>query len=79
MSSVPLGLSATTQVIDLTGNSLNLLPANVFLDRGLVNLQRIFLADCHLGKFTRESVIAYCECCCVACWFDWPGYPLLNT
>lgn len=50
LGSVPVGLASTTQVIDLSGNSLNHLPANVFLERGLVNLQRIFLVDCHLRK-----------------------------
>ena len=48
--SVPVGLAATTQVIDLSGNSLNVLPPNVFLDRGIINLQRISLVDCNLGR-----------------------------
>lgn len=47
---VPLGLVGTTQVVDLSGNSLHTLPANVFLERGLTNLQRIYLVDCQLRK-----------------------------
>ena len=54
--SVPQGLAPTTQVIDLSGNSLNQLPPNVFLDRGLVNLQRIFMVNCQLGKCTINFV-----------------------
>lgn len=48
--SIPSGLSPTTQVIDLTGNVLTQIPPNIFVQRGLINLQRIYLANCHLGK-----------------------------
>ena len=50
LTALPVGLDSGTQVIDLTGNSLSLLPSNVFLERGLINLQRIHLVDCSLGK-----------------------------
>lgn len=52
LASVPVGLVSTTQVVDLSGNSLHALPANVFLERGLINLQRIYLVDCQLRKWT---------------------------
>ncbi|KAI2809037.1 Leucine-rich repeat-containing protein 4C [Blomia tropicalis] len=55
--SVPVGLAATTQVIDLSGNSLNVLPPNVFLDRGIINLQRISLVDCNLVDISAESFV----------------------
>lgn len=55
---VPNGLVHTTQVIDLSGNALNQLPANVFLERGLVNLQRIFLVDCHLGRLFKIFLLS---------------------
>lgn len=48
--SIPNGLSTTTQVIDLSGNVLTKLPPMVFVQRGLINLQRIYLADCQLSK-----------------------------
>ncbi len=50
LASVPVGLVSTTQVVDLSGNLLHALPANVFLERGLINLQRIYLVDCQLRK-----------------------------
>lgn len=66
LNSVPVGLATTTQVIDLSGNALNHLPANVFLDRGLVNLQRIFLVDCHLCKLS-VKVLFFVFACLISC------------
>ena len=51
LQTIPTGLSSTIQVIDLNGNMLNKLPAMIFVKRGLLNLQRIYMANCHLGLF----------------------------
>ncbi|UXI23340.1 hypothetical protein NH340_JMT09283 [Sarcoptes scabiei] len=55
--SIPNGLSTTTQVIDLSGNVLTKLPPMVFVQRGLINLQRIYLADCQLIDVSAESFV----------------------
>src|SRR6218665_1828944 len=52
LTALPVGLDSGTQVIDLTGNALTILPPNVFLERGLINLQRIHLVNCSLGEFS---------------------------
>ncbi|KAH9409484.1 Leucine rich repeat C-terminal domain [Tyrophagus putrescentiae] len=57
LASVPVGLVSTTQVVDLSGNSLHALPANVFLERGLINLQRIYLVDCQLRDISAETFV----------------------
>ena len=55
---IPRGLSPTTQVLDLTRNNLQILPAEAFLDSGLLNLQKVWLSRCNLktlqvGAFRR--------------------------
>ncbi|XP_037071188.1 leucine-rich repeat-containing protein 24-like [Pollicipes pollicipes] len=48
LRAVPEGLDPGTQVLELSGNELRELPAEVFRRAGLLNLQRIFLANCRL-------------------------------
>ncbi|XP_043215751.1 leucine-rich repeat-containing protein 24-like [Amphibalanus amphitrite] len=50
LQAVPDGLDVGTQVLDLSGNELRELPAEVFRRAGLVNLQRVYLANCRLGR-----------------------------
>ncbi|KAH9418694.1 Leucine rich repeat C-terminal domain [Dermatophagoides pteronyssinus] len=57
LQTIPTGLSSTIQVIDLNGNMLNKLPAMIFVKRGLLNLQRIYMANCHLVEISAESFI----------------------
>lgn len=47
---VPRGVHSGTQVIDLTHNSLDHLPADAFSDVNLLNLQKIYLRACHLRQ-----------------------------
>ena len=50
LRAVPAGVAAGTQVLDLRGNPLGLLADNVFLERGITNLQRIFCSNCQLAE-----------------------------
>lgn len=47
---VPQGLEPSTQVLDLSNNNLQILFRDAFIDRGLVNLQKVFLVNCKLRK-----------------------------
>ena len=48
--SIPEKVDIETQVLDLSGNNLQILPREVFSRRGLLNLQKLFLSDCKLGQ-----------------------------
>ena len=40
------------QVLDLTGNNLQILPREVFSRHRLLNLQKLKLANCNIGNFS---------------------------
>lgn len=42
--------SELTQVLDMSGNNLQILPKEAFRRAGLLNLQKLFLARCHIGQ-----------------------------
>uniref|UniRef100_T1IJ99 Ig-like domain-containing protein n=1 Tax=Strigamia maritima TaxID=126957 RepID=T1IJ99_STRMM len=50
LTSLPVGVQVGTQVLDLSGNSLHALPKDMFVAPGLLNLQRIYLAGCKIGR-----------------------------
>jgi hypothetical protein len=50
MTEVPVGIDPGTQVLDLSGNHLNVLVKERFLTLGLVNLQKAFLSRCHIAQ-----------------------------
>ncbi|XP_017786766.1 PREDICTED: leucine-rich repeat-containing protein 24 [Nicrophorus vespilloides] len=47
---IPESVDAATQVLDLSGNNLQILPRETFLRAGLLNLQRVFLRSCRIGQ-----------------------------
>lgn len=53
--SVPAGLPPGLQVIHLERNNFHSLPGRTFQERGLVNLQRVFLAQCRLGRVASDA------------------------
>lgn len=53
--SVPVGLPPGLQVIHLERNNFHSLPGRTFQERGLVNLQRVFLSQCRLGRVARDA------------------------
>ena len=48
--SIPEYIDPETQVLDLSGNNLQILPKEVFSRHGLINIQRLHLANCNLGQ-----------------------------
>jgi Leucine-rich repeat (LRR) protein len=42
-------------VLDLSGNNLQILPREVFARHGLLNLQRLHLADCRIGQIDQTA------------------------
>lgn len=52
---IPKGLEPSTQVLNLERNSLKILIRDAFVDRGLVNLQKVFLSFCSLRKLEKGS------------------------
>ncbi|XP_071044246.1 leucine-rich repeat-containing protein 24-like [Parasteatoda tepidariorum] len=56
---IPNGLEPTIQVLDLTRNNFTLLPPNAFLNAGLVNLQKLYMARCgieHIDDFALNRI-----------------------
>lgn len=47
---IPESIDSETQVLDLSGNNLQILPRETFVRAGLLNLQRVFLRSCRLGQ-----------------------------
>lgn len=52
---IPESADPETQVLDLSGNNLQILPRETFFRSGLVNLQRVFLRSCRLGQIDAEA------------------------
>lgn len=44
------GLDPETQVLDMSGNNLQILPRERFVRDGLLNLQRVYLRSCRIGQ-----------------------------
>lgn len=47
---IPEGIDQETQVLNMSGNNLQILSREMFLRAGLVNLQRVFLRSCRIGQ-----------------------------
>lgn len=47
---IPTGIDIGTQVLEFSGNNLNLLPRERFERMGLLNLQRIYLSRCKISQ-----------------------------
>lgn len=47
---IPESINAETQVLDLSGNNLQILSRETFTRAGLLNLQRVFLRSCRIGQ-----------------------------
>lgn len=48
LTTIPAGMDAGTQVLDMSGNALDELSRGRFLSAGLSNLQKIFMARCRI-------------------------------
>lgn len=47
---IPQSIDPETQVLDLSGNNLQILPRETFVRAGLLNLQRVYLRNCRIGQ-----------------------------
>lgn len=52
---IPDSIDPNTQVLDMSGNNLQNLPRDTFIRTGLVNLQKIYLRKCRLGKIDDDA------------------------
>lgn len=52
---IPSDLSASTQVIDVSRNSFTEIPSRSFQKKGLVNLQKIYVAECGLSRIAPDA------------------------
>ncbi|CAH2233884.1 leucine-rich repeat, immunoglobulin-like domain and transmembrane domain-containing protein 2 [Pararge aegeria] len=52
---VPEPVDPATQVLDLSGNNLQILPQEAFAKTGLVNLQRVYLRSCNIGQINERA------------------------
>lgn len=47
---IPAQVDPETQVLDMSGNNLQILPKEMFVRAGLLNLQRVYLRSCRIGQ-----------------------------
>ncbi|XP_059616491.1 leucine-rich repeat-containing protein 24 [Phlebotomus argentipes] len=52
---IPEHVDGSTQVLDMSGNNLQILPQDTFIRTGLLNLQRIYLRSCRLGQIHDQA------------------------
>ena len=52
---VPEPVDPATQVLDLSGNNLQILPQEAFAKTGLLNLQRVYLRNCNIGQIHERA------------------------
>lgn len=52
---IPESVDPETQVLDLSGNNLQILPKDIFYRSGLVNLQRVYLRSCRIGQIDDQA------------------------
>ncbi|XP_054168164.1 leucine-rich repeat-containing protein 4C-like [Oppia nitens] len=57
LNGIPVGIPSTTQVLNLTGIHIAVLPAQVFRERRLINVQKLFMAKCKLGEISDEAFL----------------------
>uniref|UniRef100_A0A0A9WHB9 Leucine-rich repeat-containing protein 4 n=1 Tax=Lygus hesperus TaxID=30085 RepID=A0A0A9WHB9_LYGHE len=53
---IPDGIDSATQVLDLSGNNLQILGREVFVRTGLLNVQRLYLRSSHLGQIDDKAL-----------------------
>lgn len=52
---IPNGLASDTQVLDFSGNFMSSLPAELFENKGLINLQRIYLSNSRIKTINKRT------------------------
>lgn len=52
---IPDNIDTNTQVLDMSGNNLQILPRDTFIRTGLENLQKVYLRNCRLGQIDDEA------------------------
>lgn len=52
---IPENIDPNTQVLDMSGNNLQILPRDTFIKTNLVNLQKIYLRNCRLGQIDDDA------------------------
>lgn len=60
--SIPDQIDMETQVLDLSGNNLQILPREVFARHGLLNLQKLHLSGCNIGQIGKYLVSTLTLC-----------------
>lgn len=53
--SIPENVDPETQVLDMSGNNLQILPRETFKRAGLINLQRVYLKSCRIGQIDDQA------------------------
>ncbi|KAL6435820.1 hypothetical protein ACFW04_005592 [Cataglyphis niger] len=56
LTSIPDGIDPETQVLDMSGNEIRLLPSNLFVQVQLTNLQRLYLRECRIDRIDSEAL-----------------------
>lgn len=53
---VPPGIDGATQVLDVSGNNLQILASGMFYRAGLLNLQRVYMSQCRIGQIDSRAL-----------------------
>ncbi|XP_068140585.1 uncharacterized protein kek3 isoform X1 [Drosophila tropicalis] len=55
LTHIPEPLDAGTQLLDLSGNDIQSIPDDIFAEAELLNLQKVYMAKCHLRLIERHA------------------------
>ncbi|XP_046604913.1 leucine-rich repeat, immunoglobulin-like domain and transmembrane domain-containing protein 2 [Neodiprion virginianus] len=56
LTTIPGWIDSETQVLDMSGNKIKVLPKYIFKRLGLTNLQRLYLRGCHIDRIDSEAL-----------------------
>lgn len=56
LNTIPEWIDSETQVLDMSGNKIKVLPKKIFKRLGLMNLQRLYLRGCHIDRIDSEAL-----------------------
>lgn len=52
---IPENINSETQVLDMSGNNLQVLQDDMFSSANLINLQKVYLKNCHIGQINNNA------------------------
>ena len=55
LTGLPDNIDTSTQVLNMTGSDISVLPGNMFFTPGLTNIQRLYLRTCNIHQINKQA------------------------